>query len=130
MSISSGSSSLVFKMLPIRTPVLLMAMMGFMAAIMLLYKLGKRISWAASNCFVLCLSCKGQKSFIIIWNYFYICTHIEVTFVIVNTLKVMFVPKILLHLFLVLSTTKIFIWLYLFNYTRSKFSLMVNNDNI
>lgn len=128
MSISSGSSSLVFKMLPIRTPVLLMAMMGFMAAIMLLYKLGKRISWAASNCFVLCLSCKGQKSFIIIWNYFYICTHIEVTFV--NTLKVMFVPKILLHLFLVLSTTKIFIWLYLFNYTRSKFSLVVNNDNI
>lgn len=128
MSISFGSSSLVFKMLPIRTPVLLMAMMGFMAAIMLLYKLGKRISWAASNCFVLCLSCKGQKSFIIIWNYFYICTHIEVTFV--NTLKVMFVPKILLHLFLVLSTTKIFIWLYLFNYTRSKFSLVVNNDNI
>lgn len=128
MSISSGSSSLVFKMLLIRTPVLLMAMMGFMAAIMLLYKLGKRISWAASNCFVLCLSCKGQKSFIIIWNYFYICTHIEVTFV--NTLKVMFVPKILLHLFLVLSTTKIFIWLYLFNYTRSKFSLVVNNDNI
>lgn len=128
MSISSGSSSLVFKMLPIRTPVLLMAMMGFMAAIMLLYKLGKRISWAASNCFVLCLSCKGQKSFIIIWNYFYICTHIEVTFV--NTLKIMFVPKILLHLFLVLSTTKIFIWLYLFNYTRSKFSLVVNNDNI
>lgn len=128
MSISSVSSSLVFKMLPIRTPVLLMAMMGFMAAIMLLYKLGKRISWAASNCFVLCLSCKGQKSFIIIWNYFYICTHIEVTFV--NTLKVMFVPKILLHLFLVLSTTKIFIWLYLFNYTRSKFSLVVNNDNI
>lgn len=128
MSISSGSSSLVFKMLPIRTPVLLMAMMGFMAAIMLLYKLGKRISWAASNCFVLCLSCKGQKSFIIIWNYFYICTHIEVTFV--NTLKVMFVPKILLHLFLVLSTTKIFIWLYLFNYTRLKFSLVVNNDNI
>lgn len=128
MSISSGSSSLVFKMLQIRTPVLLMAMMGFMAAIMLLYKLGKRISWAASNCFVLCLSCKGQKSFIIIWNYFYICTHIEVTFV--NTLKVMFVPKILLHLFLVLSTTKIFIWLYLFNYTRSKFSLVVNNDNI
>lgn len=128
MSISSGSSSLVFKMLPIRTPVLLMAMMGFMAAIMLLYKLGKRISWAASNCFVLCLSCKGQKSFIIIWNYFYICTHIEVTFV--NTLKVMFVPKILLHLFLVLSTTKIFIWLYLFNYTRLKFSLVVNNENI
>lgn len=128
MSISSVSSSLVFKMSPIRTPVLLMAMMGFMAAIMLLYKLGKRISWAASNCFVLCLSCKGQKSFIIIWNYFYICTHIEVTFV--NTLKVMFVPKILLHLFLVLSTTKIFIWLYLFNYTRSKFSLVVNNDNI
>lgn len=128
MSISSGSSSLVFKMLQIRTPVLLMAMMGFMAAIMLLYKLGKRISWAASNCFVLCLSCKGQKSFIIIWNYFYICTHNEVTFV--NTLKVMFVPKILLHLFLVLSTTKIFIWLYLFNYTRSKFSLVVNNDNI
>lgn len=128
MSISSGSSSLVFKMLQIRTPVLLMAMMGFMAAIMLLYKLGKRISWAASNCFVLCLSCKGQKSFIIIWNYFYICTHIEVTFV--NTLKVMFVPKILLHLFLVLSTTKIFIWLYLFNYTRLKFSLVVNNDNI
>lgn len=128
MSISSVSSSLVFKMLPIRTPVLLMAMMGFMAAIMLLYKLGKRISWAASNCFVLCLSCKGQKSFIIIWNYFYICTHIEVTFV--NTLKVMFVPKILLHLFLVLSTTKIFIWLYLFNYTRLKFSLVVNNDNI
>lgn len=128
MSISSVSSSLVFKMLPIRTPVLLMAMMGFMAAIMLLYKLGKRISWAASNCFVLCLSCKGQKSFIIIWNYFYICTHIEVTFV--NTLKVMFVPKILLHLFLVLSTTKIFIWLYLFNYTRLKFSLVVNNENI
>lgn len=128
MSISSVSSSFVFKMSPIRTPVLLMAMMGFMAAIMLLYKLGKRISWAASNCFVLCLSCKGQKSFIIIWNYFYICTHIEVTFV--NTLKVMFVPKILLHLFLVLSTTKIFIWLYLFNYTRSKFSLVVNNDNI
>lgn len=128
MSISSVSSSLVFKMSLIRTPVLLMAMMGFMAAIMLLYKLGKRISWAASNCFVLCLSCKGQKSFIIIWNYFYICTHIEVTFV--NTLKVMFVPKILLHLFLVLSTTKIFIWLYLFNYTRSKFSLVVNNDNI
>lgn len=128
MSISSVSSSLVFKMSPIRTPVLLMAMMGFMAAIMLLYKLGKRISWAASNCFVLCLSCKGQKSFIIIWNYFYICTHIEVTFV--NTLKVMFVPKILLHLFLVLSTTKIFIWLYLFNYTRLKFSLVVNNDNI
>lgn len=128
MSISSVSSSLVFKMSPIRTPVLLMAMMGFMAAIMLLYKLGKRISWAASNCFVLCLSCKGQKSFIIIWNYFYICTHIEVTFV--NTLKVMFVPKILLHLFLVLSTTKIFIWLYLFNYTRLKFSLVVNNENI
>lgn len=128
MSISSVSSSLVFKMLPIRTPVLLMAMMGFMAAIMLLYKLGKRISWAASNCFVLCLSCKGQKSFIIILNYFYICTHIEVTFV--NTLKVMFVPKILLHLFLVLSTTKIFIWLYLFNYTRLKFSLVVNNENI
>lgn len=128
MSISSVSSSLVFKMSLIRTPVLLMAMMGFMAAIMLLYKLGKRISWAASNCFVLCLSCKGQKSFIIIWNYFYICTHIEVTFV--NTLKVMFVPKILLHLFLVLSTTKIFIWLYLFNYTRLKFSLVVNNDNI
>lgn len=128
MSISSVSSSLVFKMSPIRTPVLLMAMMGFMAAIMLLYKLGKRISWAASNCFVLCLSCKGQKSFIIILNYFYICTHIEVTFV--NTLKVMFVPKILLHLFLVLSTTKIFIWLYLFNYTRLKFSLVVNNDNI
>lgn len=128
MSISSVSSSLVFKMLPIRTPVLLMAMMGFMAAIMLLYKLGKRISWAASNCFVLCLSCKGQKSFIIILNYFYICTHIEVTFV--NTLKVMFVPKILLHLSLALSTTKIFIWLYLFNYTRLKFSLVVNNDNI
>lgn len=128
MSISSVSSSLVFKMSPIRTPVLLMAMMGFMAAIMLLYKLGKRISWAASNCFVLCLSCKGQKSFIIKWNYFYICTHIEVTFV--NTLKVMFVPKILLHLFLVLSTTKIFIWLYLFNYTRLKFSLVVNNENI
>lgn len=128
MSISSVSSSLVFKMSPIRTPVLLMAMMGFMGAIMLLYKFGKRISWAANNCFVLCLSCKGQKSFIIIWNYFYICTHIEVTFV--NTLKVMFVPKILLHLFLVLSTTKIFIWLYLFNYTRSKFSLVVNNDNI
>lgn len=128
MSISSVSSSLVFKMSPIRTPVLLMAMMGFMAAIMLLYKLGKRISWAASNCFVLCLSCKGQKSFIIIWNYFYICTHIEVTFV--NTLKVMFVPKILLHLFLVLSTTKIFIWLYLFNYTRLQFSLVVNNENI
>lgn len=128
MSISSVSSSLVFKMSLIRTPVLLMAMMGFMAAIMLLYKLGKRISWAASNCFVLCLSCKGQKSFIIIWNYFYICTHIEVTFV--NTLKVMFVPKILLHLFLVLSTTKIFIWLYLFNYTRLKFSLVVNNENI
>lgn len=128
MSISSVSSSLVFKMLPIRTPVLLMAMMGFMAAIMLLYKLGKRISWAASNCFVLCLSCKGQKSFIIILNYFYICTHIEVTFV--NTLKVMFVPKILLHLSLALSTTKIFIWLYLFNYTRLKFSLVVNNENI
>lgn len=128
MSISSVSSSLVFKMSLIRTPVLLMAMMGFMAAIMLLYKLGKRISWAASNCFVLCLSCKGQKSFIIIWNYFYICTHIEVTFV--NTLKVMFVPKILLHLFLVLSTTKIFIWLYLFNYKRLKFSLVVNNENI
>lgn len=44
MSISSVSSPLVFKMSQIRTPVLLIAMMGFMAAIMLLYKLGKRIS--------------------------------------------------------------------------------------